>query len=203
MIQSNKERVCHSWEWWRTFCPERTWKSQVGITKAKQKPVRQLGEFALWVLRGLSTCCSARSCALALQVVCHAHYRGEALKTRRNKKQRDARLLSCVKPTRVNPCFGREKQPASAAGRDEPSCRHRPRKRRSERCDKHLDHMTLTTRLPLHVSVDFCHAQTCTQCSAALRDATAFLFFFFSNQKHQVRTYPLSLWHFSTVVLWV
>lgn len=100
-------------------------------------------------------------------------------KDAQKEKQRDARLLSCVKPTRVNPCFGREKQPASAAGRDEPSCRQRPRKRRSERCDKHLDHMTLTTRLPWHVSVDFCHAQTCTQCSAALRDATAFLFFFF------------------------
>lgn len=41
----------------------------------------------------------------------------------------------------------------------------RPRKRRRERCDKHLDHMTLTTLLPLHVSIDFCHADThtCTQ----------------------------------------
>lgn len=41
----------------------------------------------------------------------------------------------------------------------------RPRKRRSERWDKHLDHMTLTTLLPLHVSIDFCHADThtCTQ----------------------------------------
>lgn len=143
----------------------------------KQKPMRQLVELALLVLRGLSTCYPARSCALALQVIGHAHKRGEKLK-KQKEKQEGAQLLSCVIMTRGNPCFGSEKQPASAAGRDEPSCWQRPRKWRSERCDKHLDHMTLTTRLPLHVSVDFCHAPTCTQNLSALRDATVFFFSF-------------------------
>lgn len=43
---------------------------------------------------------------------------------------------------------------------------HRPRKRQSGRCDKHLDHMTLTTVLPLHVSIDICHTETHTKHSS-------------------------------------
>lgn len=33
---------------------------------------------------------------------------------------------------------------------------------RDERSDKHLDHMTLTTSLPLDVSIDFCNSETHT-----------------------------------------
>lgn len=52
-----------------------TLKSQVGLIKAerrKKKPnSTQLGEVAKFALRGLSARYSARSCALALQVVGH------------------------------------------------------------------------------------------------------------------------------------
>lgn len=124
------------------------------------------------VLGGLSTCHSAESCALALQA------EGEVKDVQKAKQERCTASLVFVCQKQKNDERKSMFWLREAACKRCRSGRLRPRKRRSERCDKHLDHMTLTTRLPSHVSVDFCHAQTCAQLTAALRDATVFFFSF-------------------------
>lgn len=132
---------------------------EVRIPKVKQKPIRRLGEFAMSAHRRLVTRYSAT-------LTCTGAASG-----RTTQKWRNAREESVTAPV---VCYDDERESmlglrkaackAPQVG-TEPSCWQRPRKRRSERCDKHLDHMTLTTRLPWHVSVDFCHARARMQFS--------------------------------------